>query len=179
MRTIRNNFNSITLRSYSVCRHIIIIIGLRAQRSWLCKDISRWIYNEYISCVMLYRLFDEWLKRILGQREGEGTGIGSDRWGPRGRHEGVNSRKRRGEFNSHELARDEIAARRLVANDLGHNYLNARGWINCCISHAKLILIRGPSGFVVREPVISPSDKIPLRFHETGRRSVNYSFLYH
>lgn len=54
---------------------------------------------------------------------------------------GVNSRKRRGEFNSRELARDEIAARRLVAGDLGHNYLNARGWINCCISHAKLILI--------------------------------------
>jgi len=58
--------------------------------------------------------------------------------------EGVNSRKRRGEFNSRELARDEIAARRLVAGDLGHNYLNARGWINCCISHAKLILIRHP-----------------------------------
>jgi len=58
--------------------------------------------------------------------------------------EGVNSRKRRGEFNSRELARDEIAARRLVAGDLGHNYLNTRGWINCCISHAKLILIRHP-----------------------------------
>lgn len=80
--------------------------------------------------------------------------------------EGVNSRKRRGEFNSRELARDEIAARRLVAGDLGHNYLNARGWINCCISHAKLILIhalslpphRPSSGFVVRQPVISPSE---------------------
>jgi len=58
--------------------------------------------------------------------------------------EGVNSRKRRGEFNSRELARDEIAGRRLVAGDLGHNYLNTRGWINCCISHAKLILIRHP-----------------------------------
>lgn len=76
--------------------------------------------------------------------------------------EGVNSRKRRGEFNSRELARDEIAARRLVAGDLGHNYLNARGWINCCISHAKLILIPatlGPGGAggggTFREPVVS------------------------
>lgn len=69
---------------------------------------------------------------------------------------GVNSRKRRGEFNSRELARDEIAARRLVAGDLGHNYLNARGWINCCISHAKLILIYTPlsSGVVgSRDPL--------------------------
>lgn len=62
------------------------------------------------------------------------------------------SRKRRGEFNSRELARDEIAARRLVAGDLGHNYLNARGWINCCISHAKLILIPWPVR-VRRSPV--------------------------
>lgn len=41
--------------------------------------------------------------------------------------EGVNSRKRRGEFNSRELARDETVARRHVAGDLGHNYLNAHG----------------------------------------------------
>lgn len=113
-------------------------------------------------------------ERMPRQRKGKETGI-SDRRRLRGRHEGVNSRKRRGEFNSRELARDEIAARRLVAGDLGHNYLNARGWINCCISHAKLILIHGPSGFVVRQPVISPSDGVPVRIRETGRRSVDYS----
>lgn len=93
---------------------------------------------------------------MIGEGEGEGEGVGD---------EGVNSRKRRGEFNSRELARDEIAARRLVAGDLGHNYLNARGWINCCISHAKLILIHGGdssarararAGFVARGFVISP-----------------------
>jgi len=49
-------------------------------------------------------------------REGQ-AGRGGEGEGERGRvgDEGVNSRKRRGEFNSRELARDEIAARRLVA----------------------------------------------------------------
>lgn len=81
--------------------------------------------------------------------------------------ERVNSRKRRGEFNSRELARDEIAARRLVASDLGHNYLNARGWINCCISHAKLILIHGPlssallSSLLALPPSLSPDYEHP------------------
>lgn len=76
--------------------------------------------------------------------------------------EGVNSRKRRGEFNSRELARDEIAARRLVAGDLGHNYLNTRGWINCCISHAKLILIHGPLSLFVPDSRRSQTRYFPF-----------------
>lgn len=94
---------------------------------------------------MSERASEETEKERRAAISGRGRGR-EEKGGGKGRRvgdEGVNSRKRRGEFNSRELARDEIAARRLVAGDLGHNYLNARGWINCCISHAKLILIHG------------------------------------
>jgi len=60
MRTVHNNFNSIALRSYSVCRHIIIIIGLGVQPNSAKPSLMHLVK----SC----RLFDESLKRIPRKR---------------------------------------------------------------------------------------------------------------
>lgn len=92
----------------------------------------------------------------------------------------VNSRKRRDELNARWLTRDKIVAglarlARTNGRATGHNHLNVRGWINCCISHGKFILIRygrfyadakfaPPSS---HEPA-QPSSSIIIRVQRTG-----------